>query len=101
MHKVTEEDAAQVFNDVSGIIAGFRTPIYEKGISVPGCHVHFIDDDRTSGGHVLDFELEKGVIELCPGTDLELKLPLTQDFSRANLAPEDLDEKLHTTEVKD
>ena len=60
-----------------------------------------VDDDRTSGGHVLDFELEKGVIELCPGTDLELKLPLTQDFSRANLAPEDLDEKLHTTEVKD
>lgn len=101
MHKVTEEDAAQVFNDVSGVIAGFRTPIYEKGISVPGCHVHFIDDDRTSGGHVLDFELEEGVIELCPGTDLELKLPLTQDFSRANLAPEDLDEKLHTTEVKD
>ena len=28
------------FTDVEGIIGGFRTPVFEKGISVPGCHMH-------------------------------------------------------------
>ncbi|HIW96080.1 MAG TPA: acetolactate decarboxylase, partial [Candidatus Corynebacterium gallistercoris] len=80
MVEATDDDAEQVFEDVTGVIAGFRTPIYEKGISVPGCHVHFIDDDRTVGGHVLDFTLAEGKIELCPGTDLELRLPLDPGF---------------------
>ena len=100
MAEAVGDDAEQRFTDVSGVIAGFRTPIFEKGISVPGCHVHFIDDDRTVGGHVLDFTLEEGRIELCPGTNLDLRLPLTSAFSDANLDPEDLDEQLHTTEVK-
>lgn len=100
MTEAVGDDAEQHFTDVSGVIAGFRTPIYEKNISVPGCHVHFIDDDRSSGGHVLDFTLTEGKIELCPGTDLDLRLPLTSAFSKANLDPEDLDEQLHATEVK-
>lgn len=101
MVEAVDSDEEHHFTDISGVIAGFRTPIYEKGISVPGCHVHFIDDDRTGGGHVLDFTLAEGVIELCPGTDLDLRLPLTSAFSNANLDPDDLDEQLHATEVKD
>ena len=89
------------FNDVEGIIGGFRTPVFEKGISVPGCHVHFIDAARTSGGHVLDYTVDEATIELCPGTDLDLRLPLTHEFRSANLAPDDLDQQLHTTEIKD
>ena len=88
------------FKDVEGVIGGFRTPVYEKGISVPGCHVHFIDAARTSGGHVLDYVVDEATVELCPASDLELRLPLTQEFSRANLSPEDLDSQLNTTEVK-
>ncbi len=101
MVDATEADESIDFENVRGVIAGFRTPVYEKGISVPGCHVHFIDDDRTSGGHVLDFKLKSGTIEICPGTDLELRLPLTPEFSHAHLAPEDLDAQIHATEVKD
>ncbi|WP_255414018.1 acetolactate decarboxylase [Corynebacterium sp. 13CS0277] len=95
------DDAEHVFTNIDGVVAGFRTPIYEKGISVPGCHVHFIDAGRTRGGHILDFVLDEGVIELCPGTDLKLRLPVTNDFLDADLAPEDLDAQLHTTEVKE
>ncbi|WP_445228203.1 acetolactate decarboxylase [Corynebacterium sp. H78] len=101
MVEATESDASVDFTNVRGTIAGFRTPVYEKGISVPGCHVHFLDDDHTAGGHVLDFKLREGTIELCPGTDLQLRLPLTVEFSDADLAPEDLDEQIHATEVKD
>ena len=67
---------------------------------MPGCHVHFVNDDRTSGGHVLDYTVDDAVIELCPGTDMELHLPITAEFAGGNLAPEDLDDQIHHTEVK-
>ncbi|MBK4147736.1 acetolactate decarboxylase [Corynebacterium macginleyi] len=100
MTEAVGSDKELHFSNVEGVIGGFRTPVYERGISVPGCHVHFIDAARESGGHVLDYTVDKAKIELCPSSDLELRLPLTQEFGRANLAPEDLDKQLHTTEVK-
>ncbi|PFG28971.1 Alpha-acetolactate decarboxylase [Corynebacterium renale] len=100
MVEATGDDAELHFTDVAGVIGGFRTPIYEKGIGVPGCHVHFIDSARSRGGHVLDFTLTEGVVELCPGTNLELHLPLTTAFGAADLSPQDLDDQIHRTEVK-
>lgn len=101
MSQAVGDDAEHHFTDVRGVIGGFRTPAYAKGIGVPGCHVHFVDDARTSGGHVLDYAVDEAVIELCPGTDMELHLPSTADFQAGHLSPEDLDAQLHTTEVKD
>ncbi|MHA2788245.1 acetolactate decarboxylase [Corynebacterium sp. S7] len=100
MTEAVGDDAELHFHDVSGIIGGFRTPIYEKGIGVPGCHVHFIDDARSTGGHVLDYTVREATIELCPGTNLDLRLPLTKEFARGNLSPDDLDSQIHSTEVK-
>lgn len=100
MTEATADDAELTFQNIEGQIAGFRTPVYEKGIGVPGCHAHFIDTSYTKGGHVLDFTLDEGIVEVCPGTDLQLRLPLTTDFSNAQLAPEDLDQQIHATEVK-
>jgi acetolactate decarboxylase len=52
------------FESVSGVLVGFRSPVFVKGINVPGDHLHFISDDHKSGGHVLDFRLQKGTVEL-------------------------------------
>jgi acetolactate decarboxylase len=83
---------------VAGIVAGFRTPLYERGIGVPGGHVHFIDDARRRGGHVLDFVAEHVTVEVCLGTDLHLALPLTAEFAAADLDPADLDDQVRRTE---
>ena len=40
--------------DVEGTMLGFRFPAYAEGIEVGGYHLHFISDDRSRGGHVLD-----------------------------------------------
>ena len=100
MSEAVSDDAEHVFTDVEGVIGGFRTPMYAKGIGVPGCHVHFIDNEHSRGGHVLDYTVDEAVIELCPGTDMELHLPVTAEFLGGKLSPEDLDEQLHTTEIK-
>ena len=76
MSEAVSDDAEHVFTDVEGVIGGFRTPMYAKGIGVPGCHVHFIDNEHSRGGHVLDYTVDEAVIELCPGTDMELHLSL-------------------------
>ncbi|MFT8394935.1 acetolactate decarboxylase [Propionibacterium sp.] len=100
MTQATDDDAVLEFTDTTGTIVGFRTPLYEQGIGVPGCHAHYISDDRTQGGHLLDFTLAQGTVELCLCTDLHLRLPLTHEFRKADLMPEDLAHQLEKTEVK-
>ena len=98
MVAATENEDIVQFDNVTGTIVGFRTPIYEQGISVPGCHAHFIDDEHVQGGHVVDFKLRSAKVEICPGTGLQLHLPLTPEFSSANLSPEDLAEQISKAE---
>ncbi len=100
MTEATDEDAVVTFDEVTGTVVGFRTPLYEQGIGVPGCHAHFIDDARTRGGHMLDFTLVEGTVELCLCTDLQLRLPLNPDFGRANLSPDDLAAQIEKTETR-
>lgn len=99
MVDATDDDTVVHFSDTRGTVVAFRTPLYEQGIGVPGCHAHFIDDDRTRGGHVLDFTLDDAIVEVCVCTDLHLQLPLTAEFGRANLSPADLAQQLHKTEI--
>jgi acetolactate decarboxylase len=96
--EVTGGEPTLTLTDVDGVIAGFRTPLYQQGIGVPGGHVHFIDGDRRRGGHVLDFELAAGTLELCLGTDLHLALPLSDSFADARLTPDDLDSQVEQAE---
>jgi len=42
------------FTNVTGTIAGFRSPDYVQGISAAGYHLPFIAGDRVGGGHALD-----------------------------------------------
>ena len=45
----------------------------------------------------MDFELTRGVAELCLGTDFRLRLPLTEEFEEADLS-EDMSEELRQAE---
>ncbi len=87
------------FENLDGTIVGFETPLYERGIGVPGGHVHFIDESRARGGHALDFTLLSGTVEICVGTDLDLRLPLGASFATASLTPDDLDAQVAATET--
>ncbi len=94
----TRNEPVIQFDDLTGTVAGFRTPLYEQGIGVPGGHVHFLDADRARGGHVLDFRLLSGTLEVCVGTDLHVALPLNDAFGSANLAPADIADQVARTE---
>ncbi len=46
--------------DVSGTLLTYYAPEVFHGVAVGGCHSHFISDDHSIGGHVLDFHLDYG-----------------------------------------
>jgi acetolactate decarboxylase len=67
LSEVTKNQPEFIYKNVSGFIVGFRCPPYVKGINVPGYHLHFISENFTKGGHILDFEIKSGncQIDLC------------------------------------
>jgi acetolactate decarboxylase len=96
--KATEGQAEARCTDVVGTLAGFRLPDYDQGISVAGYHLHFVDDDRSQGGHALDFQIMSGDVRICILSELHLSLPRTPDFLAANLATADSAEQIRQTE---
>ena len=72
-------------SEVDGTMIGFRCPDYAVGIGVPGYHLHFIRSDRRQGGHVMDYSIELGNLQLDHTSSLHLELPETSSFRQADL----------------
>lgn len=68
------------FEDVEGDIVGFFSPVFVKGMGVPGFHLHFLSQDKTAGGHLLDMKAESLKIALDETRDFTLILPAQQDY---------------------
>ncbi|OOF21856.1 acetolactate decarboxylase [Salinivibrio sp. IB574] len=78
------------FDHVNGVIAGFRSPQYTQGINVAGYHEHFITDTRQGGGHVQDYELACGTLQIGRVSKLVIDLPTNASFLGANLTPDNI-----------
>ncbi|WNN44297.1 acetolactate decarboxylase [Winslowiella toletana] len=98
MMQAVEQQPTFHFNQRSGVLIGFRTPQYMQGINVAGYHEHFITDDRQGGGHVLDYQLQQGVLTFGEISKLVIDLPEDADFLQANLNPDDLDDAIRSVE---
>ncbi len=61
--------------DVKGTLVGFRTPTYLSDLNAAGHHFHFLSDDRSAGGHVLDGRFGEVLVELQYMRDFEMRLP--------------------------
>jgi acetolactate decarboxylase len=96
--EATAHQAEMKFDEVSGTLVGFRAPDYEQGITVAGYHLHFIDESRTRGGHVLDFELTRATVAISVLSDLYLSLPRRGPFLSAELGGDDINEQIHRAE---
>ncbi|EHJ55633.1 alpha-acetolactate decarboxylase [Streptococcus urinalis FB127-CNA-2] len=68
---------------VSGTLVGFWAPELFHGVTVAGYHLHFLSDDHTFGGHVMDFVLTKGQAEIGQVDALEQDFPSDNDIFKA------------------
>ena len=74
-----------------GTIVGFRFPDFSQGINMTGLHLHFLSDDRSAGGHVLDFRLQSGTLGIDHASGFRLELPEVGAFGNADLAADQTD----------
>jgi acetolactate decarboxylase len=82
----TSRQAEFEFTEVSGTIAGFWTPAYARSINIAGWHLHFITDDRTGGGHLLDCRAVGLRAQLQELADVRIAIPETAAFLQADLS---------------
>lgn len=80
------------YDNINGTVVALYCPGYMDGLNTPGWHFHFISDDKTKGGHILDLNFKKATAEYdsTPGFDMCLtdngdfqKMELSKDVSDA------------------
>lgn len=97
--EVTKHQPEFELHDVSGTIVGFWTPAYAQGLNVAGYHLHFLNDARTLGGHLLDCTIEHAVLEIDTSRTFEVLLPSGDEFKNVNLN-QDLSNEIRQVEKK-
>lgn len=86
--EVTASQPVFELKDLRGTLIGFLSPDFVRGVNVPGFHMHFLADDLSGGGHVLDFELAAGELEADTVHNwLKIYLPADSEaFAEADLS---------------
>ena len=86
--KLAEVAARQpVFEKTStrGTLVGFWCPAYAKTLNLAGYHLHFISDDRKSGGHLLDCVLRSGDAAVGARHIFHVTLPENEAFRNVRM----------------
>lgn len=98
--EVVEKQVEFTEREIAGMVVGYRSPDYLKGVNVPGYHLHFLSDDRDFGGHLLGFEMEEGQFRYEYLTRLTMELPVdSAEFREADLR-RDRSAELHKVETR-
>ena len=86
LSEAIKDQAIFEYHDVTGTVAGFRTPAYMSGLNVPGYHFHFLSEDKKYGGHILECEIQSGTITADETNGFEMWLPDIDSFYRMELS---------------
>ncbi|MCQ1539204.1 acetolactate decarboxylase [Methanocalculus taiwanensis] len=78
--------------NITGTAVGFLLPEYVGGLNVPGYHLHFISDDLSVGGHIVDFSLDSATVSLDETLTFMMRLPSEGGFIDADLTRDLSDE---------
>jgi acetolactate decarboxylase len=80
------DQSVYTYTDTRGSVVGFYTPVFLDGLNVPGFHLHYLSDDRQTGGHILDFTVpEHTIIEYDVTPEFHMILPTSGGFAGADL----------------
>lgn len=82
------------FAAIDGTLVGFWTPTYARSLNVPGWHLHFLSDDRTHGGHLLDCRATNIPARIQHLADVRIAIPETAAFLHSDLTRDSSDELL-------
>ena len=98
LSEAAESQSVYTYTNATGSVVGCYTPVFFEGFNVVGYHLHFISDDRQTGGHILDFIVPEGTaVEYDSTPEFTMILPTSGDFTEVDLS-QDLSEELAEVE---
>jgi acetolactate decarboxylase len=74
LDKVLEKQVMFDVSDIKGAMVGFRVPPEMEILNGQGYHFHFISDDRTKGGHVLNCSIESAQVFIQKADEILIRL---------------------------
>ncbi|MCC9136455.1 acetolactate decarboxylase [Pontibacter silvestris] len=76
-YEPTEEVPEKELNrsNIEGTLVGFFTPESAEVLNSPVYHFHFVDNNKTTGGHVLDCTISEARVEIDYAKQLQVALP--------------------------
>lgn len=83
--EATQHQAEFHLSGRKGTVVGFWSPPFTRMVTVAGWHLHFLSEDRTTGGHLLDCTASRIEVQLQDIDDLRLAMPETRRFLQADL----------------
>jgi acetolactate decarboxylase len=89
-----QNQSIYTYTNVQGSVVGFYTPALLEGLNVVGYHLHFISNDRQTGGHILDFIVPVNTTaeyDITP--EFDMILPVNGTFTGVDLS-QDLSQDL-------
>lgn len=89
LSELGKKQSIEEYSKVEGTIIGFRTPLNWQGFGVAGEHLHFINKDRSAGGHVLDVRGKGLEMKMAVAANVHVELPTSEDFNAAELVTDD------------
>ena len=77
------------YEDVVGTLVAVYCPPYVAGVNAVGWHIHFLSDDKSKGGHVLDLSMTDGAMEIDRTDAFHMELPNDDKFNALDLTGRD------------
>ena len=74
------------FTGVDGTLVGIWAPQFSSALNIAGYHFHFLSEDRSRGGHILECSGKHLRIRVERLNDFHLSLPESEEFLRADLS---------------
>lgn len=95
--EVVKTQAVFNLDNTRGVIVGLWSPVFSKGISVPGYHWHFLTADRKAGGHILSFSVDEASAKIDAVSNFNVRLPRDEAFAKTDLS-QDREHELNKVE---
>lgn len=73
------------YENCKGYLVGVWCPKYVEGLNMPEWHLHFLSEDKTKGGHMLEVDIKEAKITIEDKTNFEMMLPTNEEFKSINL----------------
>ena len=88
------------YENIKGTVVALYCPDYMGGLNTPGWHFHFISDDKTKGGHILELAFDTAEAEFDATRDFDMYLSDNKEFQGMELSKDvsDAIKKVETNE---